>query len=82
MGDVVEDKLTRKILRLIRRGLDYACEDLEWCQFVLYAVTTLLTDGWVNLEKYPGDKVQLTDFLIRIYADKVRLFGKEFWDIL
>jgi hypothetical protein len=82
MREIVEEKLTRKILRLIHRGLRQARDDPEWCRFMLYAITTLLTDGWVNLEKYPGDKLQLTDFLIRIYADKVRLFGKEYWDML
>lgn len=80
--DIVDDRLTKKILRLIHRGLRYAREDQEWCRFMLYAVTTLLTDGWVNLEKYPGGKVQLTEFLIRVYSDKVRLFGKEFWNLL
>lgn len=82
MRDIVDDRLTTKILRLVHRGLRYAREDHEWCQFMLYAVTTLLTDGWVNLEKYPGNKTRLTKFLIGIYAHKVHFFGKQYWDVL
>ncbi len=82
MRVIFDDRVTRKIMRLVHRGLRYAREDHEWCRFMLYALTTLLTDGWVNLEKYPGDQVQVTEFLIRVYDKKVRLFGKDYWDML
>ncbi len=82
MRDIVDDRLTRKMFRLIHRGLRYAREDHEWCRFMLYAITSLLTHGWVNLQVSPGDKERLTDFLIRVFDDKVGLFGKEYWDML
>lgn len=48
MSDPVDDRLRRKIFRLVHRGLRYAREDLEWCRFMLYALGTLMTDGWIN----------------------------------
>jgi hypothetical protein len=82
MRNPVDERLMRKILRLIHRGLRYAQSNLEWCQFMLYAITTLLTDGWCNVEQYPGDKGQLVRFLIAVYDRKVRPFGREYWDML
>lgn len=81
MREVLEERLTKKIFRLVLRGLGYTREDIVWCRFMVYALTTLMADGLGNLENYPGDRDQLAEFLFRI-AEKVELFAlEEFGDL-
>ena len=81
MGEPIDKRLTKRLSRLIDRGLRYAQKDYEWCRFMLYVVATLLRDGILNLEQYQGDERKfIVDFLVVEMLEKQEAFGEEFYD--
>jgi len=82
MGESIDKKLTRRLSRLLDKGLCRAQTDHEWCRFMLYVVAQLLSIGFANSGHYRGDEYNLLmDFLlVRVAQEKLEPFATEFQD--